>query len=269
MRPMLIVVGSMLMNSAFGAVPLPASDFESLRPGDRVEAFRFGQRTVRLPIGDWHLVNRSSRPVDVSGRENLGRMARVQLQEIKDGRLNRLLDVSTNDLSVRVNWRNEPCKVQGDSYWIDDRKAGTNNQLCLRVGFVDGIVNKASGNTFVSWARDLKERGIRYSPEMPYVSVTRYTMSSWLSIQLMYDPSVSGIKPSEASERSENDWQPQRAARDLQRSTFYRSLKDWAPQLAVLVQDNLDGNASTPLSEYGAPKFPAPEAGRADSVEQK
>lgn len=269
MRSMLIVFCFMVVNGTVGAAQPLASDLESLRAGDKVEAFRFGERTVRLPIGDWQLISRSSRPVDVSGRESLGRMARVQLHEIRGGRLNRLLDVSVNDLSVRVNWRNEPCKAQGDSYWIDDRKAGMNNQLCLRVGFVDGIVNKASGTTFVGWARDLKERGIRYSPEMPYVSVTRYTMSSWLSMQLMFDPAVSGIQPSEASERSESDWQPQRAARDPQRSAFYLSLKDWAPQLALLIQHNLDGDASTPSPEYGAPTFPSPPVERKDTVEQQ
>jgi hypothetical protein len=172
-------------------------------------------------------------------------------QELRDGRLNRSLELLANLTSRTVNWFDEPCKVKGDSFWLSDRKIGINDQFCLRVGFKNEIVDGDHGAAFEAWARDIKLKAIGYSPQMPYVSVTRYTPDDYLRMVVSFDPSVSGIAASADPAQQRNDWQPD--ARLPAQADFYAALVAWALRFAGAVERAFAGDESLSGTDYGEP----------------
>jgi hypothetical protein len=255
-RAFLLLVGVLLIATSTYSADLVTS-YDSLKQGDMVtDAVRIGRRVVVLPTGEWQLVFRGERPVSSDGLNSLGNVVTLSFQEIVDGRFNRALDIAATSQSSNVNWHDEPCKVQGDSFWIDDRHQGINNQFCIRVGFASGIVDEAQGTAYQSWARDIKNKGIGYSREMPFILVTKYTPYDFLRMRLQFDPAVSGIPNSESSPRHLNAWNPANVGQGSQREKFYSALKTWAPAFASGVARAFDGDASLRGADFGTPNFP-------------
>lgn len=260
MRPPRILRVSAILVCAIPALAWSAGPVvlaESLKPSDIVTGpIKVGRRTLVLPAGVWQLVTTSERNSGNEGTTQTPTLMSLFFQELRAGRLGRGLEVVATKTSRTVNWLDEPCKSKGDSYWISDRRTGMNNQFCLRVGYKSGMVDGARGESFQAWARDIKSKSIGYSPEMPFVSVTRYTPYDYLQMTVSFDPSTSGISPSANPTRSFNDWLPETVAQRPTHSMFYEALVSWAPTYAAGVQRAFDGDESLSPAEYGEPALP-------------
>ena len=233
--------------------------FENLRVGDGPSAsLRIGTRTFALPEGEWQLIAKSER--NSSAMRDGVTIATMEFQELRNGRLDRLLRVVATMTSRTTTWRDEPCKAKGDSYWLDDRKRSFNDQFCIRVGFETGMVDRASGLDFQNWARGLKQSGIAYSSEMPSVTVTRFTPYDFLSMRMAFNPNVSGIGQSENAARQFNDWNSEIVPTIPMRKDFYDSLVKWAPIFAGGVERAFTGDITLRSSDYSAPKLPPASA---------
>jgi len=238
--------------SAESAIP-----YESLKQGDEVtDAVRIGRRVIVLPPGRWRLVSRSERPVSPQGLVKLGNIVSLSFDEILDGRFNRALDVSATPQSSSINWIDEPCKDQGDSFWIEDRKQGINNQFCIRVGFAHGVVDEARGPAYESWAREIKNKGIGYSREMPFILATKYTRSDFLRIRLQFDPAISGIPNGSEAGRPLNAWNPGNVLPGSKHRQFYDAIRTWAPTFASAIARNFDADESLRSMDFSSPSLP-------------
>jgi len=237
--------------SAKGTAP----DIDSVALNDSVTgAVKVGRRVIALPPGEWQLI----RKADGRGGSDVyaPEMMSMNFQQVDGKRITKLLTVNASKHSSNRNWFAEPCKVRGDSFWLDDRQFSINSQFCLRVGFTSNFVDGATGAAYQAWARDIKGRGIAYSPEMPWVSVVRYTRSDYLFMSLAFDPATAGIGPSKEAARHLNDWLPDTVKAHPQQLSFYESLVAWAPTFAAAVQRAFDGDEALRPSDYGEPKFP-------------
>ena len=229
---------------------------DSLQPGDHVSRpLKIGRRTISLPAGDWQLIVKTERNPSTDATRQMPTLVRLQFQELLDGRLNRMLELAASSYSARSDWQDEPCKYKGDSYWIEDRGTGTHDQFCLRVGFRSGMVDGARGDTFLAWARELKAKSIGYAPEMPAVTVTRYTTYDFLSMSISFDPAVSGIQRSKDSTRQFNDWNPTTIAQHPDHKGFYEALVSWTPVFAAAVQRAFDGDETLSPKDFAGPAF--------------
>jgi len=215
---------------------------------------KVGRRVLALPAGEWQLV----RKAEGRGGSDLRapEMVSLSFQQVTGNRIVQTLSVNASKNSSSRIWAAEPCKAQSDSYWVDDRKVGINNQFCTRVGFTSGFVDGAAGADYQSWVRDVKARGLAYSPEMPWVGVVRYTMSDYLLMAISFDPGVSGIGPSKRAARRLNDWLPDVARELPAQRAFYESLVAWAPVFATAAQRAFDGDETLQPADYGEPKLP-------------
>lgn len=251
-----VVTTAFLYATRANAGPLYPS--ESIRPGDKIAgSLKIGRRVIAVPPGDWQVISKTERNPSTDGTSNLPTMVTLVFQEIVENRLNRMLEVSATTYSARVNWINEPCKNKSDSYWIDDRKRSMNDQNCIRVGFFSGMVDNARGDVFNAWAHDIKMKGISYSVDMPYVLVTRYSSSDYLSMSVRFNPAISGIGPSKERERQFNDWKPAQIKEGSPHQQFYEALKAWSPRFDSAVERAFDGDEALSDSDYGNPKLPA------------
>jgi hypothetical protein len=231
-----------------------------LRSGDVVkDPIRIGRRQITLPSGNWQLVAMSERNSSTDGTSSSSVIQTLHFQEIIDGTLTRMLEVSATKYSAQMYWLDEPCKTKGDSYWIETRKRGVNDEFCRRVGFIGGVVDQARGESFIAWARDLKQRAIKYSPEMPFVSVVRYTRSDYLRMAIQFNPSVSGIPPSKESTRQFNEWNGKLVTEGTRHYQFYEALREWAPTFADAVDRASKGDESLTAREFERPKLPPRE----------
>ena len=227
---------------------------ESLKPNDIVTgAIKIGRRTFVLPAGNWQLVAKSDKSSSTEGSSQAPSTMSLYFQEIRNKRLNRGLEIAATTFSGKMNWLDDPCKTKGDSYWLDDRKRGTNDQFCVRVGYISGVVDGARGDTFQSWARDIKTNAIGYSPEMPFVSVVRYTSYDYLRMVMSFDPFPAGIIPSQNPARQFNEWQGQTVSQRQSHSKFYDSLVDWAPRFATAVQRDFEQDEYLTGDDFGEP----------------
>lgn len=218
---------------------------------------KMGRRIIVLPAGNWQLVTKRDTNSSAGNAMQGPTISRLTFQEIKDGRLNRGLEVAATTSSGNMNWLDEPCKSKGDSYWIEDRKKGINNQFCLRVGYMSNMVDGATGNDFQAWARTIREKQIGYSREMPFVSVVRYTSYDYLKMSINFDPALSGIGSSADPTRQFNDWQGQSVASRPQHLKFYEALVIWAPKFATAVQRAFDNDEYLTDADFGLPALPA------------
>ena len=235
----------------------PVASAESLKPNDVVVGpIKIGRRTVVLPAGTWQLITSSERNSSTDGTAQSPTLLSLEFQELRNGRLTRLLQVTATKFSRTVNWLDEPCKSQGDSYWIDDRRRGIRDQFCLRVGFKSGVVDGARGDVFQAWARDMKSKSIGYSPEMPFVMVTRYTPYDYLQMTVSFDPALSGIPPSQNPARTFNEWNAAGIAQRPANAKFFDALVAWSPTYAAAVQRAFDGEDGLAASDYGEPILP-------------
>lgn len=230
-----------------------ATPLDDLKPGGTVsERIEVGKRTIPLPAGQWELAVKSERRTN----EGSFTMVRASLFEIKDKRLTRLLnfEVNKDSGSVLGDWNNEPCKDKGDSYALDDLKSSFRDQYCIRIGYLAGAVDEASGDAFVVWARRIKDDGIAYSRDMPFVRVTRYKPGEWLSYQVSFNPQIAQVAASAERARSLNDWNPLHVGRSPDKKAFYDSLHQWAPRLGDALQKSF---RYEPVSsqEVGEPAF--------------
>jgi hypothetical protein len=98
---------------------------------------------------------------------------------------------------------------------MDDKAHGINSQFCTRVGVIDGTVDQAGGKDYDAWSRRIRANNIDYSPEMPFVQVTRYSRSDFLRVRAAFNPKASGIENSLAPQRHRNDWHPDNVKRRL------------------------------------------------------
>jgi hypothetical protein len=119
---------------------------ETMRKGDVVAgSLSYGRRTFALPPGSWRLI--SMRERDTSNSSFTGSlMLEVSFDQVVDRRLSRTLELVATKYSKAFNWLDDPCKHKGDSYWIDDRKRGMNDQYCVRVGFRSNMVVDVPGS---------------------------------------------------------------------------------------------------------------------------
>lgn len=202
------------------------------------------------------MVSKIEKNSSSDGSSQMPRIVTLYFQEVIDGRLNRGLEVAATANSGQFNWLDEPCKNKNDSYWIDDRKRGMSDQFCTRVGYLSGVVDGARGEAFERWAREIKEKGIGYSPEMPYVSVVRYTSYDYIRMSINFDPNISGLMPSQNPARNFNDWQGQAVSNRPRHKQFYDALVNWAPKFALGVQRAFDEDKYLSPSDFGTPALP-------------
>ena len=167
-----------------------------------------------------------------------------------------MLEIAATTYSAQYNWQDEPCKTKGDSYWIEDRRTGVNDQFCLRVGFDSAIVDGARGYPFLAWAGEIKARSVAYSPEMPFVTITRYTPYDFLSMSVSFNPAPYGIEKSKDGTRKLNDWNGSSVSQFQERLRFYEALKSWAPTFASAVQRAFDGDETLTGKDFAEPAFP-------------
>ncbi|AYQ29239.1 MULTISPECIES: hypothetical protein [unclassified Polaromonas] len=227
---------------------------ESLRVGDSVSgAVKYGRRIITLPAGTWRLTTYKERDSSTSGGG--ATMLDASFDEIVDGRLDRLLLISATKYSRNLNWIDEPCKTKGDAYWIDDRKRGFNDQFCIRVGYLSGVVDGARGEDYQTWARNIVAQGIKYSPDMPFVTVTKYTNYDFLAMRIAFNPEPYGTARSKRPERTFNDWNPSSVSLGTERKKIYEALKDWAPAYAAAVSRAFDGDAGLSSKDFGEPSL--------------
>lgn len=230
-------------------------DFDSVRIGDQISGqFRYGRRVITLPAGNWRLVTKRERDARSGGGG--ATMLEASLDEVVDARLNRTLQVMLTKYSSTANWIDEPCKALGDAFWIEDRKRSLNDQFCIRVGFLSGVVEAATGSAFEEWARQLLANRVSYSPEMPFVSVVRFTGYDYLRMVIAFNPAPSGVPRSERRERHLNSWNPKSATPDPKIIAFYTSLRAWAPGYAAAVERAFEGDSTLRPSDFGAPALP-------------
>lgn len=253
-RPISLLV---LLLTAIFQLPSQAqvNDFSTTREGDVVaNQFQYGRRTLTLPDGKWRLVVKRERNSTVDGSGVT--MLEASFDEVVEQRLNRTLQVVATKQSKTTSWIDEPCKTLGDSFWMDDRKRSSNDQFCVRVGYLSGVVEQARGDVFQEWARQIVSSGITYSPEMPYVSVVRFTGYDYLRMTISLNPASSGIGRSEHGERHLNEWNPRRVPQNPRVKGFYESLQAWAPQFADAVSRAFEGDKVLKPSDYGRPTLP-------------
>ena len=232
---------------------------DSLSIGEKASgSLNFRQRTIALPLGEWRLIYRSARNATLEGGRPGSGLLQLAFDQIRDGRLYRTLNITATQASHFTNWIDDPCKTKGDSFSLEDRRRSINDQFCIRVGYSSGIVDGARGEIFQTWARKLVSDGVGYSPEMPFVSVVRYTPYNFLSMQVGFDPSAAGISKSKRPERPFNDWNPQNAATDTARISFYENLKAWSNTFASAVERASTGDVNLSPKDYGDP-FPVPK----------
>ena len=230
---------------------------ESLRPNDLVTgSIKIGRRTIVLPAGNWQLVVKSDKSSSTEGSSQAPTIMTLYFQEVRDKRLSRGLEIAATTFSGKMNWFDDPCKTKGDSYWLDDRKRGTNDQFCIRVGYMSGVVDGARGDAFQSWARDIKANAIGYSPEMPFVSVVRYAAYDYLRMSISFDPFPAGILPSQNPARQFNEWQGQTVSQRQKHAKFYDSLVDWAPKFATAVRRDFENDEYLTSGDFGEPILP-------------
>lgn len=230
---------------------------ESLRVNDTVSgAIKYGRRVITLPAGTWRLTTSTERNSSTSGGG--ATMLDASFDEIVDGRLNRLLLITATQYSRNLDWIDEPCKTKGDAYWIDDRKRSFNDQFCVRVGYLTGVVDGARGNAYLTWARNIIAQQVTYSPDMPFVSVVRYTSYDYLAMRLAFNPQPYGIAKSKRPERPFNDWNPSAVAPGIERKNFYDALTAWAPMFADGVSRSFEGDTKMTSKDFGEPVFKSP-----------
>lgn len=251
-KSLLAAVAAIALNAAFSQQPVVVA--ESLQPGVVVSgAIQYGRRTITLPVGNWRVVRFSERNSNTS--QTGATMLDAHFDEIVDGRLNRVLALTASKFSGSLNWTDEPCKTQGDAFWINDQKRGINDQFCTRVGFLTGIVDGARGEVFQNWARNIVATGTKYSPDMPFVQVTRYTSYDFLAMHMAFNPEVYGIPRSQRAERQFNDWHPKGLAQQPERLKFYEALKVWGPTYAAAVSRNFEGDKTLSSKDFQEPVF--------------
>lgn len=250
-----VALALIISRQAIGAEEVVDSDV--IRANQVISgAVKIGRRIIPLPDGNWQLVNRIEKNSSSDGSSQMPTIVTLYFQEIQNGRLHRGLEVAATTSSSRMNWQDEPCKSKNDSYWIDDKKRGMNDQFCLRVGYMSGVVDGARGEAFQLWARNIREKEIGYSPEMPFLSVIRYTPYDYLRMSINFDPDISGIAKSANVPRQFNDWQGQTVNTRPQHAKFYDSLVSWAPVFATAVQRAFDNDKYLSSKDFGAPSFP-------------
>lgn len=235
--------------------------FEEAKIGDVIEhSVRIGSgffsKLVVLPEGRWELAARSARPISSDGSYALGSMIRLFFQETSEGRLLRTLEIFANKSSGSIEWLDLPCRTKGDSILLEDKAYGINSQFCTRVGFIDGMVDQAGGSDYDAWARRIRANNIDYSPEMPFIQVTRYTRSDFLRVRVAFNPKASGIENSPAPQRHLNDWHPDNVKPGSAHERFYKSLVDWVPQFASAVDRDFDGDKKLSPAVFGRPSLP-------------
>jgi hypothetical protein len=241
--------------AASGAGAFAASEVaqaDGLRIGDVVSgSLAYGRRTFALPGGSWRLVSKSGRNPSTTG-DSGSQMLQATFDQVVDKRLGRTLELVATKYSKTVNWLDEPCKNKGDSYWIDDRKRGMNDQFCVRVGYSSGVVDGAKGEAFEAWARDIIAKGIGYSRDMPFLRVTRFTPYDFLQMTVKVDAEGVGVARSKRPERQFNDWHPQTLANHPDRQAIYESLKAWAAKFAPAVDRAFAGDKSLTSDDFGS-----------------
>jgi len=183
-------------------------------------------------------------------------MLEAAFDEVLDQRLNRTLQLTLTKHSKTGTWLDEPCKSLADSYWLDDRKRSFNDQFCVRIGFLSGVVEGARGDAFQDWARQIAASRTSYSPEMPFVSVVRFTTYDFLRMSVAFNPSVSGISRSEQRERHLNDWNSRAPTFSAKHQAFYAALQAWAPAFAAGVHRAFEGDETLRQSDFGTPTLP-------------
>jgi hypothetical protein len=244
----------LLLSLQFTYAQEPVVMVDSLRAGDTVSgAFKYGRRVIALPAGKWRLVYSAER--DSSPSLGGATMIDITFDEILEGRLNRLLTISATKQSNNFNWVDEPCKTLGDSYWIDDRKRSLSDQFCIRIGYLSGIVDGSRGEVFQAWARDIVSTGTKYSSDMPFITVTRYTSYDSLVMRVAFNPRPYGIPKSKKSARAFNDWNVKVVTQNSAHENFYEALKNWAPAYASAVARAFEGDVKLISQDYGEPVF--------------
>ena len=245
--------------SVWFAGPVVLAD--SLKIGDTVTGpLKIGHRTIALPSGMWQVATMVERPA-VADSPRLGSILTLHFQEIRNGRLVRGLQVAASKSTRDIRWNSEPCKSKGDSFWIEHRRSwirnGINDQFCMRVGYLSGIVDDARGDAFQAWAREMKAKSIGYSPEAPFVMVTRFTSSDYLQMWVAFDPMLARIGPSQSPARHLNDWHGDTVSQRPTHANFYGALVSWAPKFADAVERAFDGDESLAGADYGEPTLPS------------
>lgn len=245
-----------VLQAPFALAAGEVANAETLRTGDVVSGpLAYGRRTFVLPSGSWRLIAARERDPS-SGGPSGGLLWTAEFDEVVDKRLSRTLELVATKYSKSFNWVDEPCKNKGDSYWIDDRKRGLNDQFCIRVGFKSGVVEGARGDAFEAWARDLTAKNVGYSREMPFVRVTRYNAYDFLQMTVAVDPEGWGVARSKRAERPFNDWNPKTLADHPDQQAIYDALKAWADKFSPAVDRAFAGDKSLSGEDYGAPAFP-------------
>ena len=230
---------------------------ESVKIGDIIQgSIKIGRRIITLPTGTWQVIFKNERNPSTDGSTQGPKMISLSFQEIIENKLTRVLQLEATNYSGNFNWINEPCKTQGDSFWLDDRKRSLMDQFCIRIGFHSGVVDGARGETFLNWARDIKQRNTAYSAEMPSIEVTRYNAADYLKIVMQFNPSVSGISHSKEKPRQFNDWNPRQLAQNSSHEAFYEALRSWAPTFAGAVNRAFDGDESLLSQDFAEPTLP-------------
>jgi hypothetical protein len=248
------IAASLLLPLQLTYAQEPVVMADSLRPGDLVSgALKYGRRVITLPAGKWRLISYAER--DSSTSRGGATMLDASFDEVLEGRLNRILTISATKQSNNLNWVDEPCKALGDSYWMDDRKRGFNDQFCLRIGYLSGIVDGARGDVFQMWARNIVSAGTKYSPDMPFVTVTKYTSYDYLAMRIGFNPETYGIPRSKRPDRTFNDWNVKVISQNTDRASFYEALKKWAPVYATAVARAFDGDVTLTSQDFGEPVF--------------
>ena len=254
-RFLAFVLSAVLPVSSWCVGPVVVADSLSLK--DVVTGpIKIGRRTVVLPAGSWQLFEKSERTSNADGPSQSATLMDLEFQEIKNDRISRILHIVATKTSHTANWLDDPCKSKGNSYWMEDRKRGMNDQFCLRVDYLSGVVDAAHGAQYETWARDIKAKAIGYSPDMPFVSVIRYTSYDYLRMAMAFDPSSSGITPSKTPARQFNDWNGVTVSQMPVHRKFYDALVSWAPRFADAVQRAFDGDESLSDADYGEPILP-------------
>jgi hypothetical protein len=258
----LIALGVIVLPWAARAAEQAPVEFDEAKIGDVIEhsvrlSTGFFSKLVVLPEGRWEVAAKSARPISSDGSYALGSMNRLIFQETSEGRLLRTLEILANRSSASVEWLDLPCKTKGDSILLDDKAYGINSQFCTRVGFIDGMVDQAVGSDYDAWARRIRANNIDYSPEMPFIQVTRYTRSDFLRVRVAFNPKASGIENSLAPQRHLNDWHPDNVKPGSAHERFYKALIDWAPQFASAVDRDFDGDKKLSPAAFGRPSLPA------------
>ena len=82
---------------------------DSLKPNDMVTgSVKIGRRTFALPPGTWQPIASSERNAGSDDPSRTPTLVTLSFQELRDGRLDRILDVVATKFSRTVNWFDEP-----------------------------------------------------------------------------------------------------------------------------------------------------------------